>query len=131
MLTVETAIGIHNALENNENVKQYLEALHFLVHIEDYDDDFKEKTELYKEGNNYQMIIVLPYKEIEWSSPCKIRQGGYDGKLKYTDKQGKKHEVHLCRGLCNYSKEKIVQSLEKYLKDLVDTGELELLWATL
>ena len=123
-MNIEQAINIYNELYQDEKIKSYCDALHTLCSIEDFDDSFKKKTEIYKEGKNYKLTIILPHKKIRWSNPIGIITTGYDGEYSYTDKFGKNHIVSICLKLCGYSKEKIIEILEKRLEELFKGGEL-------
>ena len=109
-MKLEEAIEIYNSLHNNESIRLYREAVSILL-----EEMNKRKPELkyFKSSNKYDYYIEQPYEEMSFGvNGIEFRQHSYSGVGKA--KNGKS-TVNFCLSLCNYSEEKIMTIIEKYI----------------
>lgn len=103
-------------LKNSEVVKTYLKALHEVVTYSQKENVVS--LEYYKSSKKYDYYIELPYENFEILANGKygFKQPGFSycgkgvGKYKNWTKSG-------CVSLCNFTKEKIKDMIDKSIKE--------------
>lgn len=104
-------------LKNNEVVKTYLEALHKVV---SYSQNEKNHASLeyYKSSKEYDYYIELPYEKFEVLANGKY--GFKQHNFSYCGKgvgEYKNWSISGCCSLCNFTKEKIKDMIDKRIKE--------------
>lgn len=104
-------------LENNEVVKTYLKALHKVV---SYSQNEKNHASLeyYKSSKKYDYYIELPYEKFEVLANGKY--GFRQHNFSYCGKgvgEYKNWSISGCCSLCNFTKEKIKDMIDKRIKE--------------
>ncbi|WP_040463277.1 hypothetical protein [Amedibacillus dolichus] len=99
-------------LEKLDVVKEFRYVLHEVVN---YPQE-EPKQEYYKSSKIRDYYIKLPYEEFTI-----LDNGKYGFKKHSYDAIGKKKDnkstLYLCLSLCNYSKEQIMQYIDKHIKE--------------
>lgn len=105
-------------LEQLDVVKEYVDVLNKVVRFEQEEP----KKEYYKSSNKYDYFIKYPYEEFTVLNSGKygFRKRGYDASGKSVDGKG---ELLFCLGLCNKTKEEMIEYIEKHIID--DNEEVE------
>ena len=112
-MNVEKAIETYNKLHNNNIVKAFLEAQNMIVKEIRKEQERKH----YKSSNKYDYYIELPYKTIELYPNAHYRQHTYNAIYVKSGKSPNNYSGNFCLSLCNYSKEKIIELIEKRIKN--------------
>lgn len=95
-------------LEQLDVVKEYVDVLNKVVRFEQEEP----KKEYYKSSKKYDYFIVYPCEEFTVINNGKygFKKRGYDIFGKGIDK---KYERFFCLALCNKSKEKIIETIDR------------------
>jgi hypothetical protein len=105
-------------LEQLDVVKEFTDILHKVVGFKNE----KPKKEYYKSSSKYDYFIVYPYEEFTVLNSGKygFRKHGYDASGKSVDGKG---ELLFCLGLCNKTKEEMIEYIEQHIRE--DNEEVE------
>lgn len=105
-------------LEQLDVVKEYVDVLHKVVYFEQEEP----KKEYYKSSKKYDYYIEYPYEKFTFLKNGKygFEKYGFDAFGKDIDGRGK---LLFCLGLCNKTKEEMIEYIEKHIID--DNEEVE------
>lgn len=116
-MNIEEAITIYNQYQNNEEIKKYEEARSIILREM---ENRKPKKEYYKSSKKKHYYLELPYENINITS-------------KGIEKQNNSYNIiyqainsnesgNYCLSLCGYSKEKMINLIEK---DIIEDNVLK------
>lgn len=104
-------------LKNNEVVKTYLKAQHEVVTYSQ-EENVAKSLEYYKSSEKYDYYIQLPYENFEVLANGKY--GFRQHNFSYCGKgvgEYKNWSISGCCSLCNFTKEKIKDMIDKRIKE--------------
>ena len=111
-MNLDEAIKIYNKYHNDEIIEKFENARSIIL------DEYakrKPKQVFYKSSKLYDYYIEEPYERICFGiNGIKFEQCYYNGIGKRKDGRSEKH---FCVRLCNYSKEKIIEMIEKDIEE--------------
>lgn len=111
-MTLDKAIETYNELHDNEIVKKFNEANSIVIN-----EILKQKPKktYYKSSVKFDYYIEEPYEKLEiTANGISIRKCGFNGIG--TGIGGNNRWLNFCLSFCNYSKEKIIEIIEKHIR---------------
>ena len=110
-MTLDKAIEVYNELYTNEIIKQFNEARNIIV---EKINKQKPKSFYYKSSTKYDYYVEEPYSKIQITKQGAVyKDCGFDG---FALKHGG-GSLHFCLAYCNYTKEKVIDIIEKHIRE--------------